>query len=212
VGRQRSGLRAPQPGQGAQVPTTSRRRPLYRACARDHSQPWFFAARDRVGDPGRFDLRDPAGTSYWALGAATAILEAIADPDQLDPPVLSTDALARLSVWRAERVPSARARLADLTVASVPGLTNEVSTIVPYDLSWSWADAVHAAGRSGILYTARFGMDEAVALFGRAGADEEGPEAGRAPAVAHLAELPAAFRRGIDDVGPLEQLERAPGP
>lgn len=126
--------------------------------------------------------------------------------------MLSSKALAELSVWRAEQVPAARRRLADVTVASVPGLTTEVSTTVPYTLTWQWADALHEVGNSGMLYTARFGMDEAVALFGPAGVPADAPAATRAAAVTHLASLPGEFLSGVGDVGVIGQLERATGP
>jgi hypothetical protein len=211
VARQRQGLRPPAPGQPAAVPTTSRRRPLYRVCRRQHTHPWWYSARD-VGEPGRFDLPLPDGTCYWALSAATAILEVVTDPDQPDPPVITIAALEALNVWMAADVPAARGRLADTTVTSVPGLTTELATIVPYDLPWAWADGFHAAGRRGILYRARFGMGDAVALFGPAGAPDPAPAAVATHAPSHLAELPPAFLAGLGSVGTLDRLARAPAP
>jgi hypothetical protein len=212
VTRQVPGLRAPQPDQAAQVPITSRRRPLWRACARTHPQPWWYATRTDGPHPGRFDLADPDGTCYWAMTPATALLEVTADPQQLDPPVLSVAALQRLSVWRADTVPAARSKLADTTVASVPGLTAELATIVPYDLAWQWADALHAEGRSGIVYRSRFGQDDGVALFGPPGIPPHTPEATRQSALAYGGELPPAFLAQIGTVGALDQLERGEDP
>jgi hypothetical protein len=150
----------------------------------------WYATRTDGPHPGRFDLADPDGTCYWAMTPATALLEVPADPQQLDPPVLSVAALQPLSAWRADTVPASRSKLADTTVASVPGLTAELATIVPYDLAWQWADALHAEGRSGIVYRSRFGQDDAVALFGPAGIPPHTPEATRQPALAHGGELP----------------------
>ncbi len=165
-----------------------------------------------MGEPGRFDLRRPQGTSYWALSAATAILEVVTDPDQTEPPLLTFAALEALNVWIAHDVPAARGRLADTTVPSVPGLTAELATVVPYDLSWAWADGFDAAGRRGIVYGARFGMGEAVALFGSAGVPDRAPAAVATHAPSHLAELPPTFLTGLGSVGTLDQLERAPAP
>lgn len=212
MARQRPGLRPPVPGDGAKVPTTGRRRPLWRACSATHPQPWWFSSRDQATDPGRFDLVRPGGTCYWALSAAGAVLEATADPDQLDPPVMTIHALAQLKVWRAGSVRMARSGLADTTRPSVPRLTGELGTIVPYDLPWQWADEFAHHERSGIVYRARFSLDESVALFGPSGIPPDPPAADRGPATAIVAQLPPAFRAGIGTVGALDALPRATAP
>lgn len=109
----------------------------------------------RRGRPPTIRLRSPRGTCYWALSAPAAVIEVTSDPDQLDPPVLTLAALERLAVWQALDVPAARSKLADSTRAAVPGLTAELSTIVPDDIPWAWADALDADGRHGLLYVAR---------------------------------------------------------
>lgn len=210
--RPRPGLRAPATGDVGRVPSTSRRRPLWRACDRRHEQPWWFSTRTSANDPGRFDLRSPRGTCYWALSAPAAVIEVTSDPDQLDPPVLTLAALERLAVWQALDVPAARSKLADITRAAVPGLTAELSTIVPYDIPWAWADALHADGRHGLLYVARFALEESVALFGAAGAPCSVPPASRSVGLDHYEELPSGFRAGIGSVGDLASLPRAHGP
>ncbi len=116
-------------------------------------------------------MKKPRGTCYWALSAAAAIIETTNDPDQVDPPVLTVAALERLVVWSATDVPHARSKLADTTRPSVPTLTAEIGTVVPYTLPWAWADAFDADGRRGLIYHSRLGMDESVALFGDAGND-----------------------------------------
>lgn len=213
MARQRSGLRPPLPHDAAAVPTVSRRRPLWRACAKDHAQPWWFSCRDANPAAGRFDLSGDRGTAYWAMTPAAAIIEATADPDQLEPPVLSVEAFGNVIVWQAEHVPAARTKkLADTTVASVPRLTGELSTIVPYHLCWEWADAFDAAGCSGILYRSRFGLDESIALFGPAGEPVRPPAAVPTRAVRYYLDLPPAFRQGISSIGRLDQFEQAPPP
>lgn len=210
MSRQQAGLRAPRPA--ASVPSTSRRRPLYRCCDARHRQPWWFSNRTDEPDPGRFDLSAPKGTCDLALSPASAIIERTTDPDQLDGPVLSIDALAALTVWEAVDVPAARSKLADTTRPSVPTLTAEVATVVPYTLAWAWADAFWADGRSGVLYLARFAMDESVALFGEAGAPDVTPAATPSSALTHAGDLPDGFRAGLGTVGALDTLERAPAP
>lgn len=212
MSRQKRGLRAPGPGDAGKVPSTWRRRPLYRAVADTHIQPWWYSTRTGNPDPGRFDLESPRGTCYWALSPASAIIEKTTDPDQGDQPVLTLGALRRLRVWKAVDVPPARSKLADTTRPSVPRLTAEISTIVPFDVPWAWADAFHADGRNGILYRARFAMDESVALFGDAGVPDEAPDAMPLSAVSFIDTLPLGFRAGLGTVGDLDTLERAPSP
>lgn len=212
MSRQQAGLRPPRPGDAAAVPQTSRRRSLYRCCASRHVQPWWFSTRSHNPAPGRFDLNAPQGTCYLALSPAAAVIERTTDPDQVDDPVLSLDALAALTVWEAADVPAARSKLADTTRPSVPTLTAEVATVVPYDLAWAWADAFAAAGRSGVLYMARFAMDESVALFAAAGTPVPALAATPTSALAHVGELPTGFRAGLGSVGDLDTLEQAPAP
>lgn len=210
--RQKPGLRAPRPGDAAEVPTTWRRRPLYRTVDAGHTQPWWYSTRTDNPDPGRFDLEVPHGTCYWALSPASAIIEKTTDPDQADDPVLTLAALRGLRVWKATDVPAAKSKLADTTRPSVPTLTGEISTIVPYDLPWAWADAFHAGGRNGIVYLARFAMDESVGLFGVAGVPTDAPDAEPSSALSWFDTLPVGFRAGIGTVGDLDTLERAPPP
>lgn len=211
--RQSSGLRPPRPGDAVDVPSTSRRRPLWRASATTHDQPWFFSSRDTADDPGRFDLESPHGTCYWAMSAAAAIIEFTADPDALEPPALVADDFNNVAVWVAADVPAARSpRLADTTVASVPTLNGEIATIVPFDLPWQWADDFHADGRTGILYRGRFASDDAVALFGPAGAPDNAPAATRGAATDHIGDLPLAFTTHISTVGSIADFDLGPAP
>lgn len=212
MARQRPALQPPRLGDVARVPSTGRRRPLWRACARHHSQPWWFSTRTENPAPGRFDLQSPRGTCYWALSPAAAIIEATSDPDQAVLPVVTLEALARLSVWQAVDVARARSRLADTTRPSVPTLTAEIATIVPYTLPWVWADAFDADGRHGVLYRARFAIEESVALFGPMGSAGDMPAADRTSTLEHIAELPPGYRVGLGAVGRLDELPRGPAP
>lgn len=194
------------------MPTTHRRAALHRATAAAQSQPWWFSTRTGNAGPGRFDLAG-GGTCYLAHTPAAALLEAAIDPDVEDP-VIVVDDLERLTVWSGP-VPSAR-NLADTTRPSVPGLTGEIGTVVPYDLAWLWADAFRAAGRAGISYRSRFGQDRSVALFSEsAGAPVDETDARyrgtlrRLPALAFLGALPKEM---VTVIGEGSDYEQAPAP
>jgi hypothetical protein len=194
----------------------TREGPWYRCVDDDHAQPWWFSARDTTPDPGRFDLRAPRGTCYLAENPAGAIIERVAEPDADDPAPVTVDALSALRIWSGQLDDGSG--LADTTVASVPRLTGELATIVPYDLPHAWVDALDGSGASGILYRARFASVSAVGLFGPAGApepdDTDDPRHRgtfrRAPATAFLADLPPAFRG--DAVDGIDGFVRGPAP
>lgn len=209
MSRQQSGLRDPNPERINHVPVTRRLRPLWRACAGGRTSPWWFSTRDDNPHPGRFDLAGGRGTSYWALDATGAILEATADPDQQDPPVISLAALTALAVWEARTVAAARSRLADTTRPSIPGLTGELATTCNYEATWPWANAFDDAGYTGILYRGRFALAEAVAIFGPAGLAPDPPNAHKHRALDHAGDLPAGM---VVTLGDLTTLEAAPPP
>lgn len=211
--RQQTGLRTPRPGDGDAAPTTHRRRTLYRACASRHASPWWYSSRDTSPSPGRFDLATPRGTCYWTVSVGGAFLEAVTDPEQDEPLVLTFHALRKLSIWQADHVRTARRALADTTRAALPGLTGELGTIVPYDLPWQWADAFDAAGRHGIVYRGRFAQDDCIALFGPSGSNPD-PDAivSRRPATGLTDQLPPAYLGNVASVGTLAELEAGPPP
>ena len=110
-------------------------------------------------------------------------------------------------------VTTAAEDLADTTVAPEPSLTAELATVVPYDLPWAWANAFDAAGRAGLLYRARFALEESVALFGDAGEPRDAaPAAARTAAMDRYTALPPAFRAVVGTVGPFDALERGAPP
>ncbi|WP_169786738.1 RES family NAD+ phosphorylase [Nitriliruptor alkaliphilus] len=193
--------------------TTTRPGTLYRACGSHHPAPWWHSSRDTAADPGRFDLVSPNGTCYWAGTPGAAILERIADPDQVDPPLATIAALSNLTVWLATYVSAAAPPLADATVASLPTLNGEIATIVPYDLTWWWADEFHDAGLAGIVYHGRFAQADCFALFAPSGPTAD-PSAllTRHPAIAMAERLPAAYRGNVTTVGTAASLPRAPAP
>lgn len=198
--RPQVGLRSPRPGDAGAVPRVVRDGPWHRCVDQRHQQPWWFSTRTGTDDPGRFDLQSPAGTCYLAASQVAAILEVCADPDAADPPPPTTRLIAALLVWSGRLHEGSG--LADTTVASTPRLTVELSTVVPYDLPHEWADALAGDGAAGLIYTARFGSDAALALFGREGPpDPDVPDDPRnagvltpTPAADYAADLPLAMR------------------
>lgn len=198
--RQRVGLRAPREGDPAQLPRIHDDGPWHRCIDGRHAQPWWFSTRTDNNDPGRFDLPTPSGTCYLAGDPAAAIIERCAEPDADDPPPPTTRMLAGLRVWSGTLDDGSQ--LADTTRASVPRLTAELATVVPFDLPHAWADAMALAGARGLLYTSRFASELALALFGLAGApdpnDRNDPRSAGAlrpsGALDHLDELPPALR------------------
>ena len=100
VERQQLGLRPPTSVTASAVKRMSCPLPLWRATDARRRQPWWYSTRTRASRPGRFDLEAPRGTCYWVRSPQTALVEKTADPAQVDPPVLSVQALAALVVWR----------------------------------------------------------------------------------------------------------------
>lgn len=109
-------------------------------------------------------------------------------------------------------VARARSRLEDTTRASVPILTAETGTIVPYSVPWARADAFDAEARSSVVYRAPFAMEETVPLFASAGIPDAAPAALRASALEHVSALTRAFRVGVASSGNLGELPCAPAP
>ena len=172
MSRAEPALRPPRPGDAERLPARAAPTRVYRAVDRRHPQPWHFSNRDETSDPGRFDLAGDGGTCSLAATAVGAILEAFGDPEAELPVPVTPKALAQMRVWHGElRRP---VDLADTTTPSIPTMTGEIGTITPYTVPHAWADAVHAAGRDGIIYRGRFAQDDCVALFAPKGIPVEG--------------------------------------
>jgi hypothetical protein len=146
---------------------------LLRICRRPNGTWWY--SHDGSG---RFDLQGPEGTCYFATDAYAAIREAT----RLGP--VTPQWVAEREVRRVPP-PDPRARLSATTrkAAGAYGLTQELVTIVPYDLPRRWAAAFRAHGFDGIRHQLRHdprARPSGVALFARAGASSE-PDGVRAP-------------------------------
>lgn len=165
-----------EPGDLTGFPAVAPPRRLVRVC-RSGRGTWWFS-----GDgSGRFDLDPPEGTCYLATDAFAAIREAT----RLGP--VSTAWVADRELCRMSP-PDRHARLAATTrqAAGRYGVTTELATVVPYDLSRAWATAFRAARFDGIRHQLRHDQrarPSGIALFGAAGSADFG-DGSRSPLTA----------------------------
>jgi hypothetical protein len=164
---------------------------------------------------GRFDLADGRGACYFGASPQTALLESMADPDELASLIDRADLAAR-KVWTGPvaRPPSVVDTCSHEATAA--GITSELGTITPYETTWAWADAFDIDQRGGVRYASRFDPEpHGLCVVGPAGAPEiDGP---RWPPLDE--EVPALdwadwfedLRRLIDAPA-LDDLVRAPNP
>ncbi|MGD0056211.1 MAG: RES family NAD+ phosphorylase [Acidimicrobiales bacterium] len=143
-------------------PTRNVSGPLWRAAQRS---PWWYCSN---GDC-RFDLQDPYGTCYLGTDELVGILESIGA--EISNGLISSVYLDTRKLYKWE--PEEPLRLADLVSRGVAGrnVTNELSTMTPYDIPQQWAEGL-AKNTEGILYRSRFDPGEiarAIAHFGKSG-------------------------------------------
>lgn len=138
--------------------------PLWRAA---RLGPWWYCCDLEC----RFDLRSPRGTCYLGTDELVGLLESLGP--EVTNGVLASEHLDRLKLYA--WTPQEPLILADLTDRRAVGfgVTNELSTMTPYDVPQAWADALDQVGAvEGIHYRARFDIGDtarAVAHFGAAG-------------------------------------------
>lgn len=137
---------------------------MYRVVRQRFTNPWWFNS----DGSGRFDLDPPEGTCYLAFDSITAILEVLGP--RLGGPIsrqfLTHRRLHVVSLPKPVRAASTIDR------AGVGyGLTAEIATHVPYDLTRRWAAGWREAGFDGIVFRARHDPkgERNLALFGRSG-------------------------------------------
>jgi hypothetical protein len=157
------------PGDLAGFPATRPPKLLHRVCRRAHGTWWFSA-----DGSGRFDLRPPHGTCYFATDAYGAIRAASRLGPVSDAWVVARD----LRVVQGALAGIAELRLAATTHkrAGRYGITNELITIVPYTLPQKWAAAFREHGFGGVRHLLRHdqrGRPRGVSVFGAAGAGKE---------------------------------------
>lgn len=170
-------------------------RVLYRCHSSDFG-PWFFSsapADDEQGPGGRWEVQAPDGTCHTGTGTAAALWERFG-PDFHDLGFVPQDSVARTKVIFLDLDTSKR--IADLQGPAGPrlGVTGELSTTGNYDMTQVWAQAAHDIGWDGIKAASRFApQHDVVALFGPAGAADEGPgttgDAGDSVRLARMAGL-----------------------
>lgn len=146
----------------------SHKNEMYRAA---REAPWWFCT---CGDC-RFDISGDhssgRGTLYAGSDPITGVVEIIG-PEMIERPISRTF-LSDRTIWT---LGYDRAMiLADLSHESAVGFgaTNELSTMVPYDIPQSWAEAFADEGLDGISYRTRFSTGKettGIALFDEAGA------------------------------------------
>ena len=164
LSRGRSHQQAPPETGVAGFPTTAVAGPLWRAA---RLGPWWYCCALDC----RFDLAEPRGTCYLGTDEVVGLLESLGP--EIDNGVVASERLDQLKLyqWTPERPLSP----ADLTSRAAVGfgVTNELSTMTPYDIPQAWAAAFDSdAGYEGVYYRSRFDpsdTERAVAHFGPAG-------------------------------------------
>ena len=181
---------------------------VWRVTKRAHGPWWFNSDLTQ-----RFDLPQPHGTCYLAFDAVTAFLEALG-PDRdiaaagtivVSDRFVAERRLRRLTLPH----PFVAAHLASRRAAPY-GVTLEISTIIPYDMSQEWASALREAGFDALIYRARHdpGAATALALLGRTG-ERTSWNKGTAHQIAGelLDELGQELDLRVEPVPRLDQLE-----
>ncbi|MCL4414232.1 MAG: RES family NAD+ phosphorylase [Actinobacteria bacterium] len=194
----------PQDLSGFPRKTVAARTRLWRAAAK---APWWYCSDGLC----RFDLDEPEGTCYLATDELAAVIEMIGPdaavgvvtPEFLDAHTLYARAL------------TAPLRTADLLSRRAIGfgVTNELSTMVPYDTPRRWSAALRGSGFDGISYRTRFDTgptSRGRALFGLAGLAHHRIVARRS--IDHDLQLRLTRYCHIDVAEPprLDQLDLAP--
>ncbi|MGH9184407.1 MAG: RES family NAD+ phosphorylase [Acidimicrobiales bacterium] len=151
-----------EPGDLTGFPSVGPPSSLARVCQAGQATWWFSS-----DGSGRFDLSPPDGTCYFATDEYAALREA----SRLGP---VTPAWAAARQLREVDPPDPNARLAATTrkAAGDHGVTTEIATLVPYDLTRRWAAAFRRSGFDGIRHQLRHDQrarPSGVSWFGPAG-------------------------------------------
>jgi hypothetical protein len=138
--------------------------PLWRAVKAGNG-PWWCGSSEH----GRFNLSEPEGTCYLARDEVTAVLEVVGPDRQgglISREFIEERRLRKVAVPR----PVELADLASRKAARF-GVTLEIGTLVPYDLTRAWALRLRQTGVGGLRYLVRHDPSgrDGIALFGAAG-------------------------------------------
>ncbi len=154
-------------------PARAHRRSVFRAA---RVAPWWFCS---CGDC-RFDLDASSpfgqGTLYAGTDEVTGVLETIGP--ELIGKTISSRFLNERIIW--ELTYDRAVVLAELTAGAAAGfgVTNELSSMVPYVVPQSWASAFERHGLDGLSYRTRFNPSPkptGVALFDAVGSHPDWP-------------------------------------
>ncbi|MGH3447364.1 MAG: RES family NAD+ phosphorylase [Nocardioidaceae bacterium] len=157
--------------------------------------PWWFSCSML----GRFDLAEPDGTCYLADSPESAVRERVG-PDIAQSRQVAASVLAdRVVSTLALPAPVRAANLESNRAADRYGVTGELSTMTPYDVTQAWARALHQAGFGGVCGRLRFTVSRhrGLAIFGAAGSR---PGWAADPSPVSLADV--AGRMGIAIIDP----------
>jgi hypothetical protein len=181
-----------------------RGRRIFRAARAEPGTPWRFCTCGAC----RFDLDAPDGTLYAGDDPLVGVIETIG-------PHLAGTTISRR--FLADRRIVSRLMPHDVELANIAsrraagfGVTNELSTMTPYDIPRAWAATLHTAGCEGIRYRTRFDTGSragGLALFGPAGERAwRGRDEGSAAAPAIVERLRNECNVGVADPPRLNQL------
>lgn len=154
-------------------PTGWFRQHVARPDADDNGCWWHASLPDDPDEPpgGRFDLPQPDGTCYLGESEAVAANELagrfLAQHTLIPPEIYEGRVVSEVVL--PEHDPAANLLSPD---AALVGITGEIHTLSDYPLTAQWATAANRAGFGGLVYRARYTLDDerALALFGPAGA------------------------------------------
>jgi hypothetical protein len=141
--------------------------PFFRFGKTSNGGPWWFCNK---GDC-RFDLVGNLGTMYAGVDEVVGVLEHVGR--EMLNAAISSEFLKQRTLWELRY--DLDFPLADFSDAGAIalGVTNELSTMYPYDIPQEWARALSLSGFEGIKYRSRFDTRDhslALAIFDEAGA------------------------------------------
>jgi RES domain len=179
---------------------------LWRAARQD---PWWYCSCGGC----RFDLRDPRGTCYLGTDELSGIIESIGP--EIESGVVATEYLDARRLFGFKL--SSELRAADLVSrrAVGKGVTNELSTMVPYEVPQEWAKKLDESGFSAIRYRTRFDTGataRGLAQFAKAGLARRAPGTGRQIDATLVRRLETECGVTVAPAPALAELEIADGP
>lgn len=133
---------------------------------------WYYAPLPAAPSTGgRFDLPAPDGTCYFGNRPPVAALERIGRFTAQHKPVPADLVQGRVvTTINAADLPARAANLVAKRAATHFGVTGELFTMPDYTVPQAWADAIHQAGHTALLYTPRFSpQGRGIAVFGAHG-------------------------------------------